>query len=180
MQTTAATSESLRAMSTRIVETHHTYLRREMPRLEAIIAKMTANHGEERPALFQIQQLLQDLQDDLFSHLAKEEQVLFPFIQGLEDSLENGGPAPHGCFPSVRFPVRMMFLEHDRAQNILKELRAVTGNYNPPKGSSCDCATKFYQGLADLEADLLEHIRVENETLFPRAIELEERANGCQ
>ena len=57
-----------------------------------------------------------------------------------------------------------------------QELRAATGNYNPPKGTTCECAQKFYQGLADLESDLLEHIRVENEELFPRAIELEERA----
>jgi regulator of cell morphogenesis and NO signaling len=180
MQTPAAASESLRALTARIVDTHHTYLRQEMPKLEAIIAKMTTNHGEERPVLFQVQQLLQDLQDDLFSHLAKEEQILFPFIEGLEESSENGGPVPRGCFPSVRFPVRMMFIEHDRAQNILKELRAVTGNYTPPKGTACDCAARFYRGLASLEADLLEHIRVENESLFPRAIELEEKTSGCQ
>ncbi len=171
---------NLRTLVAHIVDTHHAYLRRELPRLEAIIAKMSANHGEERPELFQIQQLLQDLQDDLSTHLMKEEQVLFPHIGGLELSRETGGPAPHSCFESVQSPIRMMFMEHDRVQTLLQELRAATANYKPPQAMTCDCALRFYKGLADLEADLLEHIRVENDELFPRAIELEHSLAACR
>ena len=181
METQAtATALSLTALIQEIIEKHHVYLRRELPRLEMIIGKMTTNHGAERPELFQIQQLLQDLQDDLSAHLMKEEQILFPFIEGLERSEATATPVPRGCFASVQFPIRMMFLEHDRAQGIVKELRAVTANYNPPNGTNCDCAKKFYEGLANLETDLLEHIRVENDELFPRAVELEARVGGCR
>jgi len=168
------TEQNLRALVAYIVDKHHVYLRQELPQLEAIVAKMSANHGEERPELFQIQQLLQNLQDDLSAHLMKEERMLFPYIEGLEKSRETGEPAPHSCFESVQFPIRMMFMEHDRAQTLLQELRAATSNYTPPQAMTCDCALRFYHGLADLEADLMEHIRLENEELFPRAIELEQ------
>jgi regulator of cell morphogenesis and NO signaling len=173
-------AQPLQTLISRILDTHHVYLRRELPRLEAIVAKMSANHGHERPELFRIQQLLQDLQDDISAHLLKEEQILFPYVAGLERSAETPEPPPVACFASVQFPIRMMFMEHDRAQAVLQELRSATGNYTPPKGTTCDCATSFYEGLAELEADLLEHIRVENEELFPRAIALEEQLSACR
>ena len=178
--TGTAATRSLRSLIGHIIAKHHVYLRQELPRQEEIIGKMTANHGNERPVLFSIQQLLQDLRDDISAHLLKEEQILFPYVEGLEAAETEGGEMPHACFPTVRGPIRVMFMEHDQAQSILKELRAATGNYTPPKDSTCDCAKKFYQGLADLESDLLEHIRVENEELFPRAIELEERTAAWQ
>jgi regulator of cell morphogenesis and NO signaling len=62
----------------------------------------------------------------------------------------------------------------------LQELRAATSNYTPPKSVTCDCAASFYKGLAELETDLLEHIRVENEELFPRAVALEEQLLVCR
>ena len=71
-------------------------------------------------------------------------------------------------------------MEHDRAQGLLQELRSATANYTPPKAIICDCAASFYKGLVDLEADLLEHIRVENEELFPRAVTLEEQLSACR
>jgi regulator of cell morphogenesis and NO signaling len=172
--------QTLQALISQILDTHHVYLRRELPRLEGIVAKMSANHGQERPELFHIQQLLQDLQDDISAHLMKEEQVLFPYVAGLERSSETLDPPPAACFASVQFPIRMMFVEHDRAQALLQELRAATGNYTPPKTVTCDCAASFYKGLAELEADLLEHIRVENNELFPRAIALEEQLSACR
>lgn len=180
MASQAVAQQSLQGLISHIIETHHVYLRRELPRLEATVGKMSANHGHERPELFQIQQLLQDLQDDISAHLLKEEQVLFPYVAGLERSIDTLEPPPVACFPSVQFPIRMMFMEHDRAQALLLELRSATANYTPPKGVTCDCAASFYKGLADLEADLLEHIRVENEELFPRAVALEEQLSGCR
>src|SRR5437762_3139759 len=129
MASEPAASQTLERLISHILNTHHVYLRRELPRLEAIVAKMSANHGHQRPELFQIQQLLQDLEDDLSAHLIKEEQVLFPYVTGLERSVETLEPPPVACFPSVQFPIRMMFMEHDRAQSLLQELRSATANY---------------------------------------------------
>ena len=164
---------SLRDLIRHIIDTHHVYLRNELPLLEGRIAKMCANHGHDHPELFAIQQTLQDLRDDLTSHLMKEEQVLFPYIAGIEEAKSTGVPTPHACFPSVRFPIRMMLMEHDGAQELLATLRATSNNYAPPE-FACENGREFYTRLEGLEKDLREHIRVENDELFPKAVELEE------
>jgi regulator of cell morphogenesis and NO signaling len=166
-----AADQSLRDLTHSIVETHHAFLRNELPFLEERIAKMATNHGQERPELFSMQQMLQDLRDDIFAHLMKEEQILFPYIVQLE-SAASGGERPHGCFPSVQFPIRMMLMEHDTATVLLANLRAASNDFTAPDGF-CARGQEFYSRLAALDADLREHIRVENDVLFPRAIALE-------
>jgi regulator of cell morphogenesis and NO signaling len=164
---------SLRELADYVVDKHHTYLRNELPALEQRLSKMCSNHGQDRPELFTMQQHLQDLRDDLTAHLGKEEMVLFPYIRQLEEARERGLPHPTAPFPSVRFPVRMMLMEHDGAEELLLGLRSASGNYQAPAGL-CDCGREFYSRLAALDADLVEHIRIENDILFPRAIHLEE------
>jgi regulator of cell morphogenesis and NO signaling len=166
-------SRNLRQLADYVVDKHHAYLRNELPFLEERLAKMCTNHGDQRPELFTVQQHLQDLRDDIIAHLGKEEMILFPYIRELEDARDAGLPAPIAPFPSVRFPVRAMTMEHDNAEELLLGLRAATGNYAPP-ADLCDCGREFYSRLAALDADLTEHIRIENEILFPRAIDLEE------
>ena len=156
-----------------IVATHHSYLRRELPFFAERLAKMTANHGTERPELFVIQRIMRDLTADLMTHLQKEEMVLFPYISQMEEAIAAGLPIPRAPFPSVRFPVRMMVMEHDNAEGFLEQLRDATLNYTPPDGA-CGEGREFYARLAALEPDLREHIRLENDILFPRAIEMEE------
>lgn len=167
------TAQSLTSIIQHVMDTHHVYLRSELPFLEERIAKMCANHGKDRPELFTIQQLLHNLKDDLLDHLAKEEQILFPYATALEAALEKGTPLPHACFPTVQAPIRVMHMEHDAAQDLLQQLRATTANYADP-GCYCENGTEFYRRLAALDADLHEHIRVENDVLFPRAVQLEE------
>ena len=156
-----------------IVERHHSSLRSELPFLEERIAEMCRNHGQDIPSLFVVQQSLQNLRDDLLPHLEKEEGVLFPYIVALEAARASGSADPQACFPSVRFPIRVMLREHDAALGMLREIRSVTGNFSVPPGL-CGNATEFYRRLQALETDLHEHIRLENEVLFPRALQLEQ------
>ncbi len=172
-ETVTAASQSLSELITHILDTHHAYLREELPYFERMIAKICANHGQDRPDLFATQQILQDLRDDLMAHLQKEEQILFPYIAQLELARERHLPAPDACFPSVQFPIRMMLMEHDGAKDLLQNLRRTTGNYTAPD-FACDNGRAFYTRLENFETDLHEHIRLENEILFPRAVELEE------
>ena len=173
MSTETATTPCWRQLITHILDTHHAYLRDELPYFERMIAKMCANHGQDRPELFATQQILQDLRDDLMAHLEKEEQILFPYISQLEESQEHHLPAPEACFPSVQFPIRMMLMEHDGAKDLLQNLRRTTGNYTAPD-FACENGRAFFTRLEKLETDLHEHIRLENEILFPRSVELEE------
>jgi regulator of cell morphogenesis and NO signaling len=174
MPVVATAAQSLSELTTSIVATHHTFLRNELPFLEERIAKMATNHGQDRPELFSIQQMLQDLRDDLFEHLMKEEDILFPYIVRLEAAVVRGSAKPHGCFPTIQAPIRMMLMEHDGATVLLANLRAASDNYTAPPGF-CERGQEFYSRLEALDADLREHIRIENEVLFPRAIALEEK-----
>jgi regulator of cell morphogenesis and NO signaling len=166
-------TQSLTSIIQHVLDTHHVYLRSELPFLEERLAMMCANHGKDRPELFTLQQLLQNLRDDLMDHLAKEEQILFPYAAALEAALEKGAPMPQACFPTVQAPIRVMHMEHDAARDLLQQLRAASANYADP-GCFCENGAEFYRRLAALDADLQEHIRIENEVLFPRAVQLEE------
>ena len=156
-----------------IVHKHHDYIRAELPRLKFLAQKVVARHGHDRPELPQIQQLIDTLGDDLIAHLAKEERMLFPYISNLERNLANCGPASFGCAGSVRNPISVMMAEHDVAGDFLAQIRKLSHDYTPPE-SACPTYRGFYQSLHEFEQDLHQHVHLENNILFPRAIELEE------
>jgi regulator of cell morphogenesis and NO signaling len=151
-----------------IVAKHHAYVRQELPRLELLLNKVAGKHSEKHPELKRVQIVFGTMRDELNSHLMKEEQILFPYIKQLE--LSNGTRRPQ--FGSVRNPIHMMEIEHDSAGDALRELREITSDYSAPE-EGCFSYKTLYQGLAEFEADLHQHIHLENNILFPRAIELE-------
>ena len=163
----------LESLCEHIVTTHHEYVRREIPRLWQFATKVVARHGDDRPELPQIQQLIKTAGDDLLEHLGKEEAMLFPYITNLERNLATCGPRSLGCFGAVRNPIRVMMAEHDAAGEILARIRALSHDYTAPEGA-CPTYRGFYQGLAEFESDLHRHVHLENNILFPRAIEMEE------
>ncbi len=169
------TQAKLETICKHIVETHHAYIRAELPRLEMLAQKVVSRHGATHPELEQIQQLIGSLGEELLQHLSKEEMVLFPFIINLERNLANCGPRPLGCFGAVRNPIRMMIAEHEAAGDALARMRALSGGFIPPEGA-CPTYRGFYQALEEFEKDLHQHVHLENNILFPRAIELDE---GC-
>jgi regulator of cell morphogenesis and NO signaling len=102
----------------------------------------------------------------------KEEQVLFPYITRLEESALAGESAPPAMFGTVVNPVRMMMQEHDSAGDALRSLRTTTKNYAAPD-DACISYRTLYQTLQGFEADLHQHIHLENNILFPRAVAME-------
>jgi regulator of cell morphogenesis and NO signaling len=168
-------SDSLREISSQVVDTYHRYTREELDTLTPITAKVLGVHGERRPELAEVVVLIKDLTADLLPHMLKEEQVLFPFVEQLERAAENGSPAPTPFFGTVKNPIRMMMLEHDRVGDLLSRLRLVTENYTPPS-SACFSYRELYRRLTEFELRTHEHIHIENNLYFPRAVALEERA----
>lgn len=166
-------AEPLETISSHIVATHHAYIRAELPRLEMLAQKVVSRHGNTQPELEQIQKLIQSLGPDLLQHLAKEEMVLFPYITNLERNLATCGPRPLGCFGAVRNPIRMMIAEHDAAGEAMAQIRLLSEGFTPPEWA-CPTYRGFYQALAEFEKDLHQHVHLENNILFPRAIELDE------
>jgi regulator of cell morphogenesis and NO signaling len=165
--------QPLKALAQYIIDTHHLFTRRELDRLEELFDKVCSRHGEKHPELFQAQRVFAHLRQDLIPHMLKEEQVLFPYIARMEEVVGELRAVPPPFFGTVRNPVRMMMMGHDAASDQLKLLRGVTNGYTaPPDG--CISFQTLYQALAAFEADLHQHIHLENNILFPRAVEMEE------
>jgi regulator of cell morphogenesis and NO signaling len=134
--------------------------------------------GERHQELTQVQNLFTSLLNELSTHMMKEEQVLFPCVVALEDSASRQSISPHAPFNTVQNPVRMMVQEHDNAGQLLKQVRGVTRNFDVPE-DACASFKAIYQGLEAFEADLHQHIHLENNLLFLRAVAPEEAAQSA-
>ena len=163
---------SLSEMIAHILDTHHVFTKSEMNRLTALIEKVIGAHGSNHPELFKVRDLFQRLCNELKPHMFKEEQVLFPYIVSLEAAIAQKRNLPFAAFGTVNNPVRMMTMEHDAAGNILHELRAATSDFRVPD-DGCISYQTLYRGLEEFEKDLYQHIHLENNILFPKAIDAE-------
>ena len=152
---------------------HHTYLRDALPRLGALVDKVTAVHGERHPELAEVRAVFAELRADLEPHLLKEERILFPMIRELAAATE--APAFH-CGSLVN-PIRVMLAEHDTAGDLLARLRTLTGGYAVPD-DGCASYQALYDGLAELEADTHLHVHKENNLLFPAVLATERSLAG--
>jgi regulator of cell morphogenesis and NO signaling len=169
----------LRQLIEHIVVNHHAYVKRELPRLAVLAQKVVNRHGDTQPHLPAIQQSLIYLDDELTHHLSKEENILFPYIAALETALTTGSAHPDACFGAVAYPIGMMTNEHEAAGALLAEIQSLSGNFTTPLGA-CPTYHAFYDGLREFQQDLHQHIHLENNILFSRAIDLESLAQKPQ
>ena len=160
-----------------IVTTHHAYVKQELPRLHQLLNKVVSVHGKNHPELGKIQQTFSGMSAELTSHMMKEEHILFPHIIALEKAVSNGTAKPRPAFGTVGNPVHMMELEHESAGAALKEISTLSSNYTAPE-DGCFSYRTLYTALKEFEADLHQHVHLENNSLFPRAIALEDGAEG--
>jgi regulator of cell morphogenesis and NO signaling len=167
-------SMSATDLAAHIVEVHHRYLRRELPRLSVLLEKVSAAHGARHPELEDLRRTFAGLREELEFHLMKEEQVLFPLVARLE--------AAQAAFPihcgTVENPIRVMMHEHDDAGRALERMRSLTSGYTTPE-DGCASYRALFDGLLALEADLHRHIHKENNILFPRAAAAEAALASC-
>ena len=155
-----------------IIETHHVFTRTEIGRLRALLEKVCGVHGQNHPELARLRTLFGILSLELEPHMTKEERVLFPYVIGMEDAVSNKRPVTAPLFKTIAIPVRMMMLEHDGAGELLKQMRQLTSDYTPPS-DACISYQTLYASLEAFEKDLHQHIHLENNILFPRALEME-------
>lgn len=151
-----------------IVSVHHTFLRRELPRLGDLMNKVVTAHSGRHPEVHAVQRALGEITADLLPHLVKEERVLFPMAIELLGAV--GSPDLH-C-GSIVNPIGVMHVEHDRVGELLAELRLRTDTYRPP-ADACPTWHALYAGLAELERDVHTHVHLENNLLFPAIARLE-------
>lgn len=145
------------ALVAHIVDTHHAFTRSEIDRAQRLATKVARVHGDRFPRLRDLAAAVDEMALELSSHLAKEERILFPRILG----------GAGGC--GVDAPIGVMMGEHDEHGVRLANLRTLTDDYTPP-AEACGSWRALYDSLASLEADLHQHIHLENNVLFPRAL----------
>lgn len=140
-----------------ILTRYHDPLRADLPALIEAARRVEKVHAKKASCPRGLASLLEELDVEVRQHLAKEEQVLFPAIQaGLRGA-------------QVHMPVRVLMHEHDDHGASLERLREITTDYAPP-AEACATWRALYAGLEKLEAELMEHIHLENNVLFPRAL----------
>lgn len=156
-----------------VLDVHHAFVKRELPRLGALMDKVERVHGAAHPTVIPpMARLWRQLSMELAMHLRKEEEILFPAIRALDE----GHLPAHHC--GVEGPVRVMELEHEDHGRLLARLRALSRGYVPPE-EACGSWRALWAGLDEFEKDLHVHVHLENEVLFPKSRELVE-ASGAQ
>lgn len=166
------TAAPLAEITRHIREKHHRYVRDAIPRIGDLLNKVRAKHGENDPEISEIQRLFAEVGREMIMHMQKEEQILFPYIDALEKSQKENRTLEPPFFQTVRNPIHAMMKEHDAAGELVRQIRLASGEYVPP-GDACTSYRALYQDLREFEADLHQHVHLENNILFPRAVEME-------
>lgn len=140
-----------------IVKRYHDDLRERIPEILFQAEKVERVHASHPRCPHGLAAILKEFQEEMFSHMMKEESILFPLINS-------------GRGNSASMPIKKMTLEHNSHGKELERIYLITAGYSPPEGA-CTTWRTLYKGLMELEAELMEHIHLENNILFPRALE---------
>lgn len=146
-----------------IYHIHHKYIREQGPIIEQLADKVAVRHGAEHNELITLAEELHDLMEDLYQHLKKEEEKLFPFIK----QSDKGGYTER----QIEEIIQAMEHEHESAGEELRRFRALTKDYTLP-ADACNSYTYLYEKIKEFETDLFQHIHLENNILFPKTIEI--------
>jgi len=159
-----------------IVNTHHSYIRKSLPDIVAYAEKVMRVHGNHHPELIRVHQLVDEIYEELTNHLLKEENILFPYIKALDAAKDHRQPLQAVPFKTVQSPISVMEMEHELVGRNLEEIRQLTNNYLLPE-DACASYSLLYRMLDEFEEDLHLHIHLENNILFPKALEAENKLN---
>lgn len=155
-----------------IVNTHHSYVRENVPFLTELSQKVARVHGDRHPELIKIAVTFSAIAADLSNHFAKEEGILFPYIKELVEAKKEGRKTQQPHFGTVENPIKVMEMEHEGAGEDLSEIRELSNNYQVP-ADACTSYRILFKKLEEFENDLHQHVHLENNILFPAAIKLE-------
>ncbi|MBL7735175.1 MAG: DUF542 domain-containing protein [Chitinophagaceae bacterium] len=157
-----------------IINVHHYYLRRAMPASSSYIsALLNAGHLEKYPELLRLQELMHKLEAESLPHIQQEEEVLFPYIKQVAHAQQHREPYADLLVKTLKKPLQQISArEHALFNEILGELRELTAGYTPPADACLAHRVAFYK-LKELDADIVQHLYLENRILFPRAIQME-------
>jgi regulator of cell morphogenesis and NO signaling len=166
------TASPLSDLTAHIKNHHHQYVREAILRINPLLEKVKAKHGEQHPELAEIETSFHAVGREMILHMQKEEKILFPFIEALDRAANGIGTLEPPFFQTIRNPIHAMMKEHDAAGDLVKQIREASTEYAAPE-VACTSYKALFQELREFERDLQQHVHLENNILFPRAVELE-------
>lgn len=155
-----------------IIKTHHAYVAKRIPEIEGFLQKLVTVHSKTYPFLKDVLRHFNEVSGELSNHMWKEENILFPYIQELANAWPKIGSVKKPPFGTIQKPIQMMEYEHESAGDAIRSIRMLTNDFTLPK-EACNTFRVCYLLLEEFETDLHRHIHLENNILFPNAIELE-------
>jgi regulator of cell morphogenesis and NO signaling len=159
-------------LSDYIVNKHHKYVVESHPILFEYSQKVARVHGDRHPELIEIAERYLEVAEELTMHMKKEEMILFPYIKNLAASKKNGTSLERPQFGTIANPIQMMESEHELVGESFEKMNALSNNFTPPD-DACNSYRVLFSKLKEYEMDLHQHIHLENNILFKKAIELE-------
>lgn len=165
-------SMELDALCDHIEKKHHAYVEQRLPLIHEYLEKIARVHGSRHPGLLEVYSLFSEGSGELAAHMKKEELMLFPHIRKMAKSIREGEALDKPSFGSVANPVEAMMQEHDNEGDRFRRISEITNGYEPPE-DACNTYRVAFHLLQEFENDLHLHIHLENNILFPKALELE-------
>ena len=152
---------------------HHAFLKEQLPAIKEQLGKFAEGHRKKYPFLDELEEKFKRLHLSLIPHLKQEEEIIFPYIKRLSRAYNNKEPYAGLLVRTLRKPVEdVMQHEHEIVGKILLRFRELTDNYTPPP-NACVSHRVTWSKLRELDSDLVQHVHLENNILFPRALAME-------
>ena len=148
-----------------IVQHHHSYVRQSTVHLLELLRKVEAAHAEDTPAVVEVRRAFEQLTAELIEHMTKEEVIVFPTVRRIAESQESPLRGPLSM--SIMTPISAMEDDHEEAGQLVGQIRSLTDNYTPPP-HACPTFQLAWKLLKEFDEDLMQHIHLENNILFPR------------
>lgn len=155
-----------------IINTHHKYVKEANELIIQYSDKVAKVHGHHYTETIEINKLFHEIANELNSHMQKEEMILFPFIKEIAKAKKEGSPLSPPPFGTIQNPINMMEAEHTAVGEMIMKINELSNNFTPPE-DACNTFRALYSKLEEYQNDLFQHIHLENNILFPKAIELE-------
>lgn len=157
-----------------IYQIHHTYLYKNLPEIEELVLRVAEKHRDHYSWLPELKDLFLDLQTELMAHLPKEETDLFPYAKRLFREKETHEIAANLSERKSENTISELYDEHDKAGEIIHQMRKITNYYSPPE-EACNSVVLMFTMLNELDEDLTQHIHLENNILLPKLVQLENK-----
>jgi regulator of cell morphogenesis and NO signaling len=156
---------------THYIEVHHHYITENITFIKANLNRLVRLFAEEYPEVIQIRNTFEDLTGPLMIHMQHEEFIVFPYIRQIA---KTGKPVRSSMYRDVDSPIPAMLADHDKGEKYLRRLDELTHHYQAPRGGG-NAFKVTYAAMRELEKDLQAHLSLENEVLFPKAVEIESK-----